>query len=312
MTILIIAEHDNKVLKPSTLNTVTAAVQLKQPITILVAGFQCKKVAEETAKISGVNKVLYVDADVYQYFLAESFAELIFSLAKEYSYILAPATTFGKNILPRVAGLLDVPMISDVIKVFDAETFVRPIYAGNALATLKTQEVCKLLTIRTTAFAAASISSNAVTIETIDKVISNSSAKFIKQELHTSARPELTAARIIVSGGRGLQSAENFKLLEKIADILGAAMGASRAAVDAGFVPNDYQVGQTGKVVAPDLYIAVGISGAIQHIAGMKDSKVIVAINKDPDAPIFQVADYGLVGDLFVLLPELEQALLAR
>lgn len=312
MTTLIIAEHDNKILKTATLNVVTAATQLKQPITILIAGFQCKNVAEEAAKISGVNKVLYADSEVYQYFLAENFAELISSLAKEHSCVMAPATTFGKNILPRVAGLLDVSMISDVIKIIDAETFVRPIYAGNALATVKTQEPCKILTIRITAFSKTFISNNLIAIEAVDKVIPNSSTKFIKQEFHTSTRPELTAARIVVSGGRGLQSAENFKLLEKIADVLGAAMGASRAAVDAGFVPNDYQIGQTGKVVAPDLYIAVGISGAIQHIAGMKDSKIIVAINKDPDAPIFQVADYGLVGDLFVLLPELEQALLAR
>jgi electron transfer flavoprotein alpha subunit len=309
MTTLIIAEHDNKTLKSSTFNIVTTALQLKQPVTILVAGFQCGEVAEAAAKINGVNKVLLVDAECYQHFLAENFAELILSFAKDYSYILAPASTFGKNILPRVAGLLDVGMVSDVTKIIDEKTFVRPIYAGNALATVETQDIYKLLTVRAIAFAAAATTNTAASIERVERVIENQASQFVSQEVHASTRPELASARIVISGGRGLQSAENFKLLEKIADKLGAAMGASRAAVDAGFVPNDYQVGQTGQVVAPDLYIAIGISGAIQHIAGMKDSKVIVAINKDPDAPIFQVADYGLVGDLFDLLPKLEQAL---
>lgn len=308
MKTLILAEHNNQALKSATLNTLTAAQQLGEQIDVLIAGFNCEKVANEIVKYN-INNVLLADNQVYQHFLPENLSQLIFQLAKDYDYILAPATTFGKNILPRVAALLDTAQVSDVIKIVDKETFVRPIYAGNALATVQTKDKIKLLTIRTTAFAMAKIGNNNANIKKLDIVIQNQQSQFVSEQLSHSTRPELTAAKIIISGGRGLQSAENFKLVEKIADQLHAAVGASRAAVDAGFVPNDYQVGQTGKVVAPDLYIAVGISGAIQHLAGMKDSKVIVAINKDPDAPIFQVADYGLVGDLFAILPELEREL---
>lgn len=310
MSILIIAEHNNQQLNPATLHVIAAAKELQQEITVLVAGAKCRAVAEESAKINHVNKVLLADNEDYQYFLAENFCALIADLAKQYDYVLTPADTFGKNFLPRVAALLDVAMISDVIKIIDKNTFVRPIYAGNALCTLKSNDKIKLLTIRPTAFAAAEIGNQTASIETISQNFSNSFSEFIRLEQTKSERPELTQARIIISGGRGLQNKENFQRLEKIADRLGAALGASRAAVDAGLVPNDYQVGQTGKVVAPDLYIAVGISGAIQHIAGMKDSKVIVAINKDPDAPIFQIADYGLVADLTKVLPELEQLLI--
>jgi electron transfer flavoprotein alpha subunit len=261
-------------------------------------------------KILGIKKVFIADSEVYAHFLAENFAELIQDVAKNYAAILAPATTFGKNVLPRVAALLDMEQISDVVAIIDNKTFVRPIYAGNALATIQSENLIKLITVRTTAFVKTEIGDNNVPIEKLTKVIPNHHTKFLSHSLTKSERPELSNARIIISGGRGLQSAENFKMLARIADKLGAAIGASRAAVDAGFVPNDYQVGQTGKVVAPELYIAVGISGAIQHLAGMKDSKVIVAINKDPDAPIFQVADYGIVGDLFEILPELEKALI--
>lgn len=310
MKILIIAEHDNKELKPANLHTLTAALQLGSSVDFCVIGHQCEVVAKEAANLSGVQKVLLADADVYEHQLAENISPCLADIAKNYQYVLASASTFGKNILPRVAALLDVAMISDVIKIISADTFVRPIYAGNALATVQSQDAIKLLTVRGSAFAATSAkNAQPASIETISQKVPNELSQFVSHQLTVSSRPELTNARIIISGGRGLKSAENFKLLEKIADRLGAAIGASRAAVDAGFAPNDYQVGQTGKVVAPDLYIAVGISGAIQHLAGMKDSKVIVAINSDPDAPIFEIADYGLVGDLFKVLPELEAEL---
>lgn len=310
MKILIIAEHNNRQLKPATLHTVTAAEELKGDIDILVIGSACESVAAEAALISNVNHVLLADDKVYEHQLAENCATLIADVGKNYDFILGGATTFGKNILPRVAALLDVAMISDVTQIVSPDTFVRPIYAGNAMATVQSNDKIKVLSIRTTAFALATQNqSSKVEIQKISTNIPNSLSRFISETLTKSKRPELTSARIIISGGRGLKSAENFHLIEDIADRLGAAVGASRAAVDAGFAPNDYQVGQTGKVVAPDLYIAVGISGAIQHLAGMKDSKVIVAINSDPDAPIFQVADYGLVGDLFKILPELQSEL---
>jgi electron transfer flavoprotein alpha subunit len=309
MKILIIAEHDNAALKLSTFHTLSAAKELGEEIDLLIAGENCQKIAEQ-AKILPIKKILVADNVVYAHQLAENMAALIAEIGKNYNYILMPASTFGKNILPRVAALLDVAMMSDVIKIMTPDTFLRPIYAGNALATVKSEDKIKVMSIRTTAFAAVKKSDQQIAaIETISEVIPNNLSRFEKQELTKSSRPELTDARVIISGGRGLKSAENFHLLEKIADRLGAAVGASRAAVDAGFAPNDYQVGQTGKVVAPDLYIAVGISGAIQHLAGMKDSKVIVAINNDPEAPIFQIADYGLVGDLFKILPELEDEL---
>lgn len=309
MHILVIAEHDNQTLKTATLHTVTAAQLLGGDITILVAGYQCDAVATQAANITGIKSVLAADASVYANGLAENLADLITKLASEFTYLLAPATAFGKNLMPRVAALLDVAQISDVVKVISADTFVRPIYAGNALATVQSHDAVKVITVRSTAFVAAGKGSHAVPIEKTDIVIDTGLTTFVKRELNTSVRPELTLAKIIVSGGRALQSAENFKLLEQLADRLGAAIGASRAAVDAGYVPNDYQIGQTGKIVAPELYIAVGISGAIQHIAGMSASKIIVAINKDADAPIFQIADYGLVGDLFELIPQLNAAL---
>lgn len=310
MKIIIFAEHDNNVLKDVNLHILTAAMQLGQDIDIFIAGSACDTVVAQAQHLPGVKNILVADAKEYQHQLAENIAPLIADVAKNYDYVLVAATTFGKNILPRVAALLDVAMVADVIKIISADTFLRPIYAGNALATVKSDDKIKLLTIRGTAFAASQFTDNAAgQIQKISQVFSNDLSVFEKQELTTSVRPELTSARIIISGGRGLKNADNFKLLEKLADQLGAALGASRAAVDAGFVPNDYQVGQTGKVVAPDLYIAVGISGAIQHIAGMKDSKVIVAINNDPNAPIFEIADYGLVGDLFKVLPELQAEL---
>ena len=308
MTILVIAEHDNSSLKPATLNTVTAASEIGGDIDILVAGSGCQAVADAAAQIAGVQKVILADHTCYEHQIAESMAPLIAELGKSYSHILAAATTGGKNFLPRAAALLDVDQISDIIEVKSADTFVRPIYAGNALATVQTEDAIKVITVRTTAFAEAEQGGSA-SVEASDFVAEQTMATFIEEQLSESERPELTAAKVISSGGRGMQNGENFVLLEKVADKLGAAIGASRAAVDAGFVPNDYQVGQTGKIVAPELYIAVGISGAIQHLAGMKDSKVIVAINKDEEAPIFQVADYGLVADLFKVLPELEQAL---
>jgi electron transfer flavoprotein alpha subunit len=304
MSILVIAEHDNATLKAATLNTVTAAAQLGDDIHLLVAGHACGAVAEAAAQVAGVEKVLVADAPHYAHQLAENVATLVVGLAGGYTHILAPATAAGKNTLPRVAALLDVAQISDVIKIESADTFVRPIYAGNVLATVQSKDPVKVMTVRGTAFPAAA-SGGSASVEAVAPVADVGISSFVGQQLTKSDRPELTAARIIISGGRGMGNGENFKLLEDVADKLGAAMGASRAAVDAGFVPNDYQVGQTGKVVAPDLYIAVGISGAIQHLAGMKDSKVIVAINKDEEAPIFQVADYGLVADLFAAVPEL-------
>ena len=304
MGVLVFAEHDNNTLKPATLNTVTAALALGAP-TVLVAGSSCQPVAAAAAKISGVEKVLVADAPFFAHPLAEAAAPLIVGLAADFTHLLAPATTTGKNIMPRVAALLDVAMISDITAVVDADTFVRPIYAGNAMATVKSSDALKVITVRATAFDAAPAEGGSAVIEAISPGEDPGLSRLVGQELTKSERPELTAARIIISGGRGMGNGENFKLIEEVADKLGAAVGASRAAVDAGFVPNDYQIGQTGKVVAPELYIAVGISGAIQHLAGMKDSKVIVAINKDEEAPIFQVADYGLVADLFLALPEL-------
>lgn len=308
MTILVIAEHNNQQLKTDTAKTLAAAVAIGGDIHLLVAGYQSADVAKEAATLTGVTKVLHVDAEVYQHQLAEDLASLVVSIGTNYSHILAAATTQGKNFLPRVAALLDVAQLSDVIAVESADTFVRPIYAGNAIATVQSNDTIKVLTVRGSAFNAVGNSGSAE-IETLSGLAGTGLSAFVGEELTKSARPELTAARVIISGGRGMQNGDNFKLLEGIADKLNAAIGASRAAVDAGFVPNDMQVGQTGKIVAPDLYIAVGISGAIQHLAGMKDSKVIVAINKDPEAPIFQVADYGLVADLFTVLPELEAKL---
>lgn len=311
MKILLIAEHDNQKVKSATFHTVTAAMQLPDAqVDIIVMGYQCSKVAETLTHLPMIKTLLLADAAPYEHQLAENCAQITAEIARNYDYVLAPATTFGKNILPRIAALLDVNMLSDVTSIISADTFVRPIYAGNVMATVQTQDKIKLLTIRTTAFAETSLSQQQVaSIQKISTVINNDLSQFEHHTLTQSSRPELTSARIVVSGGRGLKSADNFHMLEKIADTLGGAVGASRAAVDAGFAPNDYQVGQTGKVVAPDLYIAVGISGAIQHLAGMKDSKVIVAINNDPEAPIFQIADYGLVGDLFKILPELQSAL---
>jgi electron transfer flavoprotein alpha subunit len=309
MSVLIIAEHDNKSLKPATLNTVTAATQIDADVHILVVGFECQTVVEQASQVAGVTKVLVADNAVYEHQLAENVSKLVVEVASDYGHILAPATTTGKNTLPRVAALLNVAQLSDVIKVESADTFVRPIYAGNAIATVKTTDAVKVLTIRTTGFDAAASSGGNAERQVLSQVITSDRSRFVKEQLAESDRPELTAASVIISGGRGMGNGDNFKLLEGVADKLGAAIGASRAAVDAGFVPNDLQVGQTGKTVAPDLYIAVGISGAIQHLAGMKDSKVIVAINKDEDAPIFQVADYGLVADLFDAVPELEKSL---
>lgn len=310
MKILILAEHDNKTLKPAIYHLVTAALELGHAYDVLVVGYQCQSVAAEAALLTGVENVLIADSVVYEHQLAENLAVLIAETAQTFDYVLSPASTFGKNILPRVAALMDLSMVSDIVKIESPDTYVRPIYAGNALATVQSSEKIKILSVRTTAFSATNQQrASAAAISTIDKVIENTSSRFESQQLTQSTRPELTTARVVISGGRGLKSADNFHLLEDIADKLGAAVGASRAAVDAGFAPNDYQVGQTGKVVAPDLYIAVGISGAIQHLAGMKDSKVIVAINSDPEAPIFQIADYGLVGDLFKILPELSTAL---
>ena len=308
MAILIIAEHNNQSLKGETHKVVQAATAIGGDITVLVAGFNCAGVAAEAATIAGVSKVLSADNAAYEHQLAENVAALVTELGKDYSHILAAATTTGKNFLPRVAALLDVAQISDVIAIESADTFVRPIYAGNAIATVQSTDSIKVLTVRPAAFRAAETGNNAA-VETIAVVQDAGVSRFISAELTKSERPELTAARVVISGGRGMQNGENFALLNGIADKLGAAIGASRAAVDAGFVPNDMQVGQTGKIVAPELYIAVGISGAIQHLAGMKDSKVIVAINKDAEAPIFQIADYGLVADLFTVLPELEQQL---
>ena len=308
MTTLLIAEHDNNNISDSVRKAITAAKEIGETVDILVAGKDCNSVADEAAKISGVNKVLICDNDIYSKHLAEPYADLIVSLASNYNTFIAPATTTSKNYMPRVAALLDVPQVSDIISVIDNQTFEHPIYAGNAIETVKLLSEKKVITVRATAFQ-ASEDQETVDIEVIDSAANPGLSEYISEELTESDRPELTSAKIIISGGRGMQSGDNFTLLEAIADKLGAAVGASRAAVDAGFVPNDYQVGQTGKVVAPELYIAVGISGAIQHLAGMKDSKIIVAINKDEEAPIFQVADYGLVADLFKAIPELETAL---
>lgn len=309
MTTLVVAEHDNASIKSATRNTITAAAELGAEITLLVVGTDCQAAANEAASIAGVAKVLVADSAVYAHQLPEAVAPLIAQVASNFTHILAPATTTGKNLMPRVAALLDVAQISDIVTIKSADTFVRPIYAGSALATVQSGDAIKVITVRTTAYAEAAAEGGSASVDAVDTVIEQSVASFVSEELSVSERPSLSAASIIISGGRGMQSGDNFVLLEKVADKLGAGIGASRAAVDAGFVPNDYQVGQTGKIVAPDLYIAVGISGAIQHLAGMKDSKVIVAINKDEEAPIFQVADYGLVADLFVALPELEAAL---
>ncbi len=309
MSVLVVAEHDNAELKPATLNVVTAAAKIDGDVHVLVAGSGCDAVAQAAAGVAGVAKVRVADDAAYAHQLAENVAPLIVSLAGDYSHILAPATAAGKNIMPRAAGLLGVAQISEITEVVSPDTFVRPIYAGNALATVQSADAVKIITVRGTAFEKAAEEGGSATVEPVAAVAAPGISEFVGQELTQSDRPELTSAKIVISGGRGMQSGENFHLLEKVADKLGAAVGASRAAVDAGFVPNDYQVGQTGKVVAPELYIAVGISGAIQHLAGMKDSKVIVAINKDEEAPIFQVADYGLVMDLFKALPELEAEL---
>jgi electron transfer flavoprotein alpha subunit len=309
MAVLVIAEHDNKTLKPGVANTITAALKLDASIDVLVAGSGCAEAAQVAAKLAGVKRVRVADAPHYANPTAENLAALAVSIAKDYTHILAAATGFGKNFMPRVAALLDVAQLSDITAVESSDTFVRPIYAGNALATVKSADPIKVITVRATAFDPAGESDSAAPIEALEAAADTGQVRFEGQELTQSSRPELTAARVIVSGGRGMGNGENFKLLEELADKLGAAVGASRAAVDAGFVPNDYQVGQTGKIVAPDLYIAVGISGAIQHLAGMKDSKVIVAINKDAEAPIFQVANYWLVEDLFKAVPEMIRAL---
>ncbi len=309
MPVLVIAEHDNKSLKPATRHVIAAAGALSGPISVLVAGHDCRAAADAAAQCAGVVEVLHADAADYAHSLPENLAPLVAQTAKNYSHVLAAATSYGKNLLPRVAALCDVAMISEIIAIDSVDTFVRPIYAGNAIATVQSGDPIKIITVRATAFPAAAATGGTGTVKSLASVAASGQSKFIAQELSKSERPELTAARIVVSGGRGLGSAENFKIIEGLADKLGAAVGASRAAVDAGYVPNDYQVGQTGKVVAPDLYIAVGISGAIQHLAGMSNSKVIVAINKDPDAPIFQVADYGLVADLFQAVPELVKGL---
>jgi len=308
MSILVVADHNNAALVGATANTVAAAQQIDGDITVLVAGSNCGTAAEEAAKLSGVAKVVVADNGAYEHLLAENVSLLIAELGKDFSHILAPATSNGKNIMPRVAALLDVAQISDIVAVESADTFKRPIYAGNAIATVQSEDAIKVITVRGTGFDAVATDGSA-SVESLDNTQNAGKSAFVGEELAKSDRPELTAAKVVISGGRGMGNGENFELLNKVADKLGAAVGASRAAVDAGFVPNDMQVGQTGKIVAPELYIAVGISGAIQHLAGMKDSKVIVAINKDEESPIFQVADYGLVADLFEALPELEQKL---
>ncbi len=308
MSTLVIAEHDNQSLKNATLNAITAADQLGE-VSLLVAGHHCDSVAEKAAKIAGVSTVLLADDERYAHPLAEAFAPLVTAQAEGKTHVLATATTFGKNLMPCVAALLDAAQLSDIVAVVDADTFRRPIYAGNAIATVRSDDKVKPITVRGTAFNEAATQGGNAEIARVEAVDFEQKSRFICQELTTSARPELTSAKVVVSGGRGMGSSDNFQLIETLADKLGGAVGASRAAVDAGFVPNDYQVGQTGKIVAPDLYIAVGISGAIQHLAGMKDSKVIVAINKDEEAPIFQVADYGLVADLFDAIPAMNEEL---
>jgi electron transfer flavoprotein alpha subunit len=309
MAVLVIAEHDNAELKPATLAVVTAAGQLGGDVDVLVAGQGCGAVGEAAAKVVGVAKVLVADAPEYANMMAEPMADLVVPLARNYDAVLAVANTIGKNFMPRVAALLDVSQISEISSIESPDTFIRPIYAGNAMATVRSADAIKVITVRATGFEKAEAAGGAASVEALDSAGDPGISTFVGEELSKSERPELTAAKIIISGGRGMQSGDNFPIIEAVADLLGAAVGASRAAVDAGFVPNDYQVGQTGKVVAPELYIAVGISGAIQHLAGMKDSKVIVAINKDAEAPIFQVADYGLVADLFKAVPELEEEL---
>ena len=309
MAVLVIAEHDNRALKAATRNTVTAAQKVGSDVHVLVAGHKAEAAGKAAAQVAGVAKVLVADAPHLGEFLAENVAALVVSIAKGYSHIFAPSTSNGKNIAPRVAALLDVQQISDIIAVESPDTFVRPIYAGNALATVKSSDPIKVITVRTTGFDAASATGGNAPVENAGPAADSGLSSFVGREVSKSERPELTSAKIIVSGGRGMGSGDNFKILEPLADKLNAAMGASRAAVDAGFVPNDWQVGQTGKIVAPDLYVAIGISGAIQHLAGMKDSRVIVAINKDEEAPIFQVADYGVVGDLFKVVPELVEEL---
>jgi electron transfer flavoprotein alpha subunit len=305
MSALVIVEHDNKTLRRVTLHAVSAAAALGDAVDLLVAGSGAASVVAQAAKIKGVRKVLHADDAAHAHALAENLAPLIVSLAASYGHLLATATTFGKNLMPRVAALLDVAQLSDITQVISPDTFVRPTYAGNAMATVQSLDQKRVITVRATAFEPAAVEGGSAAVEPVSGPGAKGTSRFVKAELADTGRPELAGARIVISGGRGMQSGENFKLIEAVADRLGAAVGASRAAVDAGFVPNDYQVGQTGKVVAPDLYVAVGISGAIQHLAGMKDSKVIVAINKDAEAPIFQVADYGLVADLFKVLPEL-------
>ena len=306
MSILVIAEHDNSELKTATLNTVAAGMAIGGDIDILVAGSDCDSVAESASQVSGVGKVLLANKETYKNSLAENLGNLVVELSEGYTHILAPATTSGKNFMPRVAAKLDVSQISDISAVISEDTFERPIYAGNCIATVQSTDSVKVITVRTTGFDACEATGGSASISAVDNDTDAGVSSFVKEEIAESDRPELTAADVVISGGRGMQNGDNFSLLNGIADKLGAAIGASRAAVDSGFVPNDMQVGQTGKIVAPDLYIAVGISGAIQHLAGMKDSKVIVAINKDEEAPIFQVADYGLVADLFDALPELE------
>lgn len=305
MSVLVIAEHDNNELKGATLNTVAAALKINSDVHILVAGSSSANAAEQATKVAGVSKVLHADNNAYAHQLAENVAPLVAEVATQYTHILAPATTTGKNLVPRVAAMLDVQSISDIMSVEDADTFKRPIYAGNVIAKVKSSDKIKVLTVRTTAFDPAAKEGGSAQLEALSSSHDAGLSSFVGEELAQSDRPELTAASVVVSGGRGMQNGENFQLLYDLADKLGGAVGASRAAVDAGFVPNDMQVGQTGKIVAPQLYVAIGISGAIQHLAGMKDSKVIVAINKDEEAPIFQVADYGLVADLFEAVPEL-------
>ncbi|MCH2264403.1 MAG: FAD-binding protein [SAR86 cluster bacterium] len=309
MSILVIAEHDNDELKGATLNTITAAKEIGPDIELLVVGFSCDAVVEKACLIPGISKVLVADKETYKNFLAENIGSLVAEIGSDHSHILASATSNGKNFMPRVAALLDVAQISEIISVLSEDTFERPIYAGNCIATVKSSDSIKVITVRATGFDDCESEGGSAPRENLDQDTNLGISAFVSEELAKSDRPELTSADVVISGGRGMQSGENFRLLEGIADKLGAAIGASRAAVDSGFVPNDMQVGQTGKIVAPNLYIAVGISGAIQHLAGMKDSKVIVAINKDADAPIFQVADYGLVADLFDALPELESKL---
>lgn len=309
MSVLVIAEHDNATIKKATLSTVTAAGQMGGDVHVLVAGQDCQAAADEAAKIAGVGKVLMADAPHYNHELAENIAPLVAKLAADYSHVITPATTMGKNFMPRVAALLDVAQISEIIAVESADTFVRPIYAGNVFVNVTSNDAIKVITVRATSFDAAAAEGGSASVEATEITPAAGMSEYVSQEVTESDRPEMTSARVVVAGGRALGSGENFKLLDDLADKLGAAVGATRAAVDAGYVPNDYQIGQTGKVIAPELYIGIGLSGAIQHLAGMKDSKVIVCINKDEEAPIFSVSDYGLVGDLFTVVPELTNAL---